>query len=680
MASTRVKVSGNIISELSDKIPSLIIALNELIKNSYDAFATEVIIEHDTINKKLIIKDNGCGMDDKDIKKLFHISNSEKKYGKIIYDKEKKLKRYTQGSKGLGFLSVFKLGNKVTWETNKNNKKIIFTVVKDDLVSQKNLSNYNVITKEEPSTENGTTICIELDQFYADSIEQYFAQEKNIKKIINAFYDEQFIINLKMNHSSYESEKNSNFINIATEDQLFYITYSSNKSKIEFFYGGNLIKVIPYNVNINEYELEIELIAFSFSSHGKRKISQLYYREHDDALTPLIYINNNLFHNYTLFDANLFRQKKSGESLPQLIGYIKIISSHSLMEFNSDRTQFVQNELTYDIEKTLKDLNTIIQKNGSKIKNDLKNQDGKIITGAAYPRSKKTVLAQHDTGSSIYPQPARISLKQNLKKIYIPSRQLDLLKEINSAFNSKGELINLNQDIEIEINNQSVSNFILESQDQPCEKIITYIYNDCKTGKLVEKLLLKFDFPEAKIIATSKKVLFNFPSTKNYTIRIPYVANLILQLEKLHKQKEDYNEIIACALRSIFELSSDYLKNQKHNIFPESDHRLQFENSIEYIISYIQLNKELKTQISEITGINFKTLGNLLSPNSFLDVVKRAHLGAHKSMAFLTDSEVKDLAKKAGLFAILSDALVYNIDDNIISQCVKPELNSDKRK
>ena len=61
-------------------------------------------------------------------------------------------------------------------------------------------------------------------------------------------------------------------------------------------------------------------------------------------------------------------------------------------------------------------------------------------------------------------------------------------------------------------------------------------------------------------------------------------------------------------------------------------------------------------------------------------MVKRAHLGAHKSMAFLTDSEVKDLAKKAGLFAILSDALVYNIDDNIISQCVKPELNSDKRK
>ena len=42
-----VKVAGNIISELSEKIPTQIVALNELIKNSYDAFATEVKINLD---------------------------------------------------------------------------------------------------------------------------------------------------------------------------------------------------------------------------------------------------------------------------------------------------------------------------------------------------------------------------------------------------------------------------------------------------------------------------------------------------------------------------------------------------------------------------------------------------------------------------------------------------------
>lgn len=674
MVSLRPKVSGNIISELSDKIHSYIIALNELTKNSYDAFANEVNIDLDIINKKLIIKDDGCGMNNQTIKKLFHISSSEKKYGKIIHNKERNLKRYTQGSKGLGFLSVFKLGNNITWETNNSNKKIRFTVNKNELVSRNDVSSYRLTTEEEPSTEKGTTIFIELEKESADQLEDYFAQEKNIKKIINAFDDKQFKINLKTNHGSYESEMHSNFKNFASKDQLFYITYSSKKSGIDFFYMGNLIKTVPYNINIDAYELEIELIAFSFSSYGKKNISQLFYREHDDALTPLIYINNNLFHNYTLFDASRFRQKRSGESLPQLIGYIRIISSHSLMEFNSDRTQFVQNNLTLHIEKKLKELNEIIQNAGSEIKKSLKDQDGKLITGAAYPQNKQKSLSKKSVENGSHLQPAQLNLKQKIKKLYIPSKQIDLIKELTSAINSKGELIDLNKDIQIEVDNEKILNSILESQEKACEKKISYIYNDCETGKVVQTLILKFELPEAQITAKGKNVLFNLPSTKDYSIKIPYVANLILQLEKIHKQKGNYNEIIACALRSIFELSSDYLQNQKRNIFPKSDDRFSFEDSVEYIISYIQSNKHLKTEISEITGISFKTLTNLLQPpDSFSDMIKKAHLGAHKSMAFLTDSEVKDLAKKAGIFAILSDVLLYNVDDDIISKCKKPE-------
>ena len=674
MVSVRPKVSGNIISELSDKIHSYIIALNELTKNSYDAFANEVNIDLDIINKKLIIKDDGCGMNNQTIKKLFHISSSEKKYGKIIHNKERNLKRYTQGSKGLGFLSVFKLGNNITWETNNSNKKIKFTVNKNELVSRNDVSSYRLTTEEEPSNEKGTTIFIELEKESADQLEDYFAQEKNIKKIINAFDDKQFKINLKTNHGSYESERHSNFKNFAPNDQLFYITYSSKKSGIDFFYMGNLIKTVPYNINIDAYELEIELIAFSFSSYGKKNISQLFYREHDDALTPLIYINNNLFHYYTLFDASRFRQKRSGESLPQLIGYIRIISSHSLMEFNSDRTQFVQNNLTLHIEKKLKELNEIIQNAGSEIKKSLKDQDGKLITGAAYPQNKQKSLSKKSVENGSHLQPAQLNLKQKIKKLYIPSKQIDLIKELTSAINSKGELIDLNKDIQIEVDNEKILNSILESQEKACEKKISYIYNDCETGKVVQTLILKFELPEAQITAKGKNVLFNLPSTKDYSIKIPYVANLILQLEKLHKQKGNYNEIIACALRSIFELSSDYLQNQKRNIFPKSDSRFSFEDSVEYIISYIQSNKHLKTEISEITGISFKTLTNLLQPpDSFSDVVKRAHLGAHKSMAFLTDSEVKDIAKKSGIFAILSDVLLYNVDDDIISKCKKPE-------
>lgn len=92
---TKIKVSGNIISELSEKIPTNIIALNELMKNSYDAGAKYVNIILDSSSKTLSIIDDGSGMDLTDINTLFHISNSTKKYGEI-----NEYGRYTQGSKG----------------------------------------------------------------------------------------------------------------------------------------------------------------------------------------------------------------------------------------------------------------------------------------------------------------------------------------------------------------------------------------------------------------------------------------------------------------------------------------------------------------------------------------------------------------------------------------------------
>ena len=105
---SRVSISGKIISELSEKIPSNIIALNELIKNSYDAGSSKVEVALDSKQGSLTITDTGEGMNKKDIDTLFHISSSDKVYGSF----NDKYNRYVQGSKGLGFLSVFKFGHK----------------------------------------------------------------------------------------------------------------------------------------------------------------------------------------------------------------------------------------------------------------------------------------------------------------------------------------------------------------------------------------------------------------------------------------------------------------------------------------------------------------------------------------------------------------------------------------
>jgi len=171
-------ISGNIVGELSEKIPSNIIALNELIKNSYDAGATKVSINLNTHTKTLVISDDGDGMGKDDIDTLFHISKSTKKYGEI-----NKHGRYTQGSKGLGFLSVFKFGNHVSWKTKtETGSGMTFSVKYNDLVSTNDISQFNIDILEDDSIEKGTSIVISLDLYNATSLAKYFTVEKNYEK------------------------------------------------------------------------------------------------------------------------------------------------------------------------------------------------------------------------------------------------------------------------------------------------------------------------------------------------------------------------------------------------------------------------------------------------------------------------------------------------------------------
>ncbi|MDD9596872.1 ATP-binding protein [Klebsiella variicola] len=84
MVSTSLKFGGKIIEELSQKIPSSLFALNELVKNSYDAFSPDVNITVVPSELMIIISDNGNGMSIEEINSLFHISKSSEEYGREI--------------------------------------------------------------------------------------------------------------------------------------------------------------------------------------------------------------------------------------------------------------------------------------------------------------------------------------------------------------------------------------------------------------------------------------------------------------------------------------------------------------------------------------------------------------------------------------------------------------------
>ena len=221
-----ITVSGNILSELSEKIPNNIIALNELIKNSYDAKATKVKIILDTDNSTLTLIDDGIGMDTEDIKKLFHISSSEKKYG-IDSGYEGRL---LQGSKGLGFLSVFKFGRNVTWKTYKNGGISEFSVEFDSLIKEYNLTDKTIDIREvQDDNFSGTTIVIQINEYNIESLKNYFSVEMNRLKILNSFIkdrsrndsvditiDKSFSIQIVIDNEKFETDKS---MDLATQNE-----------------------------------------------------------------------------------------------------------------------------------------------------------------------------------------------------------------------------------------------------------------------------------------------------------------------------------------------------------------------------------------------------------------------------------------------------------------------------
>ncbi|WP_407264240.1 ATP-binding protein [Tenacibaculum maritimum] len=115
----------------SDLINDDFIAVFELVKNSYDAHATKVEITFENIyseNAKIIIKDNGKGMNYDDLtNKWLFVAYSAKKEGteedSYDYRDKIKVKRAYAGAKGIGRFSCDRLGAELYLETVKDEPK-----------------------------------------------------------------------------------------------------------------------------------------------------------------------------------------------------------------------------------------------------------------------------------------------------------------------------------------------------------------------------------------------------------------------------------------------------------------------------------------------------------------------------------------------------------------------------
>jgi signal transduction histidine kinase len=248
-----------------DLITDDFIAIFELVKNSYDAHATKVLIEFERLdsNDSIIrITDNGKGMNYHDlINKWLFVAYSAKKDGTEDLDYRNKIQSHTfyAGAKGIGRFSCDKLGSRLTLITTKHEHnpkteqiKVNWESFEED--SKKEFINIGVSHKTLPSNpsvfKSGTIL--EISGIRNDSEwthEKLLKLKNSLAKLINPFENNekrQFQIEIKASQYLSIDEKqdseNRHVNGIIQNNLLNLLNEKTIKIKSEVSKDGKSIK------------------------------------------------------------------------------------------------------------------------------------------------------------------------------------------------------------------------------------------------------------------------------------------------------------------------------------------------------------------------------------------------------------------------------------------------------
>jgi len=237
-------ISPRILSHLGeDLIKNESIALLELIKNSYDACATSCIIDFETDMegklKKIIISDNGIGMNAQIIEDVWLKIGTDYKHKKI---EKNTCGRVPLGEKGIGRLSVHKLGNVITLISRKKDEKEVSVRINWKKLNQaKKIEDFEILFEEMEKPEifseksHGTKIIIEdlKTEWKKIQIREIYRNVISLNSPFSGMSDS-FIVEMKSNSDLFEGLPDYQEIR---EAALYFCHCKMQKNKIiEFSY------------------------------------------------------------------------------------------------------------------------------------------------------------------------------------------------------------------------------------------------------------------------------------------------------------------------------------------------------------------------------------------------------------------------------------------------------------
>lgn len=332
-----------------DLITDDFIAVFELVKNSYDAYASEVKITFD--NDKIIISDNGKGMSLDDLRErwLFIAYSAKKEETEdnnikddADYRDKIQAKRYFAGAKGIGRFSCDRLGNELilTTRKHKTNKVERLYVKWDDFnKSEDELINISVLhetlpIKDFPDLVKGTILEIK-------SLNSSWKRKKiqdlkhSLEKLINPFESsEQFKIQIICEHEKkndeieiIEIDKVNGFVNNFIFEKLEVKTtqikthITRNKIITELIDRGEIIYKIQETNKKYNYLDDVSFNIFFLNRSAKNNFKRLMGIDNVNFGSVFLFKNNFRVYPYgNDGDDSYGLEKRKGQGYARYLG------------------------------------------------------------------------------------------------------------------------------------------------------------------------------------------------------------------------------------------------------------------------------------------------------------------------------------------------------------------------
>ena len=362
-------------------ITDRITALFELVKNSYDSNANHVSIEFIKINpindeSKIIITDDGFGMDFSDVKNRWMVIGTSSKR------RERRTpapyNRLVSGKKGVGRFAVDKLGAKLILKTKKKGTNKLFCI-ETDWVNYSNIEQQQLTINFEKDKEfftdiknkywledaefekHGTTL--EISKISEEWSEKDITRAyKELSKLISPNNDHKeypFHIKLKTEYEQFKDVYvKSQFIDFAT--LKFELSYNliDKTQEILYFKNNNLETI---NVPIRDFG-PFKATIYYFNQAAKNKYKKHFNAEIDgikiyrDGLITTPFAEYEASQNEQKDILGLDKRRWSGFfdklGTRDLLGFIEITDelNPSIIE-STNRQGFVDNNAFYQLKK-----------------------------------------------------------------------------------------------------------------------------------------------------------------------------------------------------------------------------------------------------------------------------------------------------------------------------------------